>query len=171
VVVVILFLAALPLSIVGSVARERSERRRSRFWARVAALVIGAMLPWTPALFGAVGEDGFGTLLWVGLAWALMLVALSPFVLFGGPEPDPGASSEVHGDDGPGGGPDRDRPLPDHPRGGIPLPDAEPSGTRLRGPHSPRRAARPRRQPRKPQRRPSRLSPLRPWPYPRHPAR
>jgi hypothetical protein len=46
---------------------------------------------------------------------------------------------------------------------GIPLLDAEPSSSRVRGPHTPRRLGRPRRAARERERRPSRLWALRPW--------
>jgi hypothetical protein len=156
-VVIVLSLAAIPLGVLVSAVRDRSLRRRSRFWLRVAALVVCISLPWMIATVGSVGEQAFGALLWAGLLWGVLLVGLAPVLLFRGPGPDPGPSD----DDGPG--PDDDRQPPHRPIGGIPLPDATPPATRVRGPHRLRRAANRHRPAREPEReRPSRVWPLRP---------
>jgi len=155
--VIALSLAAIPLGVLVSALRDRSLRRRSRFWLRFAAVVICIVTPWTVALVGAVGEPGFVVLSWIGLAWGVLLVGLAPppLLLFRGSGPDPGPSD----DDGPG--PEDDRQPPHRPIGGIPLPDAEPPTTRVRGPHRPRPAANPRRSARE-RERPLRLWQLRP---------
>jgi hypothetical protein len=151
-VVVVLSLAAIPLGVLFGALRDSTLHRRSRFWLRFAALVVSMVLPWMVALVVAVGEQGLVTLLLVGLAWALLLVALAPLVLFRGPGPSD--------DSGPGAGPDDDRRPPQAPIGGIPLPYAEPPVSRARGPHRPRRPAYPRRAAPERERRPSRLRPL-----------
>ena len=117
-VVIVLSLAAIPLSVLISALRDRSLHRRSRFWLRFAVLVACIAVPWMVALVGSLGEQGFVVLSWIGLAWGVLLVGLSPLLLFRGPGPDPGPSD----DDGPG--PEDDRQPPDRPIGGIPLPDA-----------------------------------------------
>lgn len=155
-VVIVLSFAAIPVGALISAARDRSMRRRTRFRLRFAALVTCMLAPWIVALLAAVGEQGFLSLLWTGFLWGLLLTVLAPPLLFHGRGSDSGPS-----DDGGGGGPgpDDDRPPPDHPLGWIPLPDAEPAATRLRGPGAPRRGGHPRRPAREPERRPSRVSP------------
>jgi hypothetical protein len=100
-----------------------------------------------PALAFVVGP-GFMPML---LIPPLMLVSS---MLFPGPELPPGPSDS---DDG-GGGSGRDGPPdpPKSPRGGIPLPDAEPARFRLRGHERPRRLSRPRRAATEPARSPLR---------------
>ncbi|HWE34803.1 MAG TPA: hypothetical protein VG410_15030 [Solirubrobacteraceae bacterium] len=73
---------------------------------------------------------------------------------------DPPHSANSDGDDGRGNKPRRPRAPSGRPRGGIPLPDAEPAGVRLRdhtklGDHLPHRERRPAREP---DRRPVRAS-------------
>jgi len=158
--VAVLSLATIPLGILVSAMRDPALRRRSRFWLRLTAFVACMGLPWMVGLFAAVGEQAAGALLWIGLAWMLLLLALVPLVLFRRGGSDPGPSDD--GGDGPG--PDRDGRTPHPPLGGIPLPDSEQSASRLRGPHAPRHGGRPRRATRERERRPSRLWPLRPRP-------
>jgi hypothetical protein len=134
--VILLSLAAIPFGVLISALRDRSLRRRSRFWLRFAGVVICIVIPWSVALVATVGEQGFVVLAWIGLLWGLLLVGLAPLLLFRGPGPDPGPSD----DDGPG--PEDDRQPPRRPIGGIPLPDAEPPTARVRGPHPPRPAPR-----------------------------
>lgn len=158
-VVAVLSLAFIPLGIVISAMRDSTLRRRSRFWLRLAGLVICMALPWMVGLVVAVGEQAAGALLWIGTVWMLLLVAFVPLLLFrrGGSEPGPQ-------DEGGGGpGPEHDGPPPHRPIGGIPLP-TERRSSRVRGPHAPRRGVRPGRATRERERRPSRLWPIRPWP-------
>lgn len=154
-VVVVLSLAAIPLGVLIGTLRDPTLHRRSRFWLRFAGLVVGIVLPWVVGLIASVGEQAALTLLLLGLAWALLLVALAPLLLFRRAGSDPGSSDDPGG--GPGPGPDDDRQPPDRPMGGIPLPDSEPPSSRVRGPHGPWRPARPRRASREPKRRPSRV--------------
>ena len=136
------------------------RRRRSRFWLRFAGILIAIMLPALVALVAPLGEQTAGPLLMSGLPWGIVLVALARFVLFDRPGFDPGSAD---GDDeGPGPGGDG-RPTPPAPIGGIPLPDAEPSSTRMRDHRAPQRTRRTRRPVRQRERLISRLWPLRPW--------
>jgi hypothetical protein len=157
-VVVVLSLAAIPVGVLIGALRDPTLHRRSRFWWRFAALVVCMVLPWIVALVVAVGEQGVLTLLLVGLAWALLLVAMAPLLLFRGPGTDSGPSDDTGG--GPGHGPDDGGRAPHGPVGGIPLPDGEPPASRVRGPHRPRRPMYPRRAAPERERRPSRLRPL-----------
>lgn len=151
-VLIVLSLAAIPLSVLIGALRDPTMHRRSRFWLRFAALVTGMVLPWMVELVAPVSEQAGLKLLFLGLVWALVLVALAPLLLFRASGSDPGPS-----DDGGGGpGPEDDRRPPDRPIGGIPLPDAEQPASRVRGPHQPRHSVRPRRAARERERRPSR---------------
>src|ERR1700729_2543576 len=67
-------------------------------------------------------------LLGLGCVAVLLIPALRD-----NPESPP-RRSDGEGDDGWGRGPKRPPTRPGPPRGGIPLPDAEPAGIRLRGP-------------------------------------
>ena len=149
-----LCVAVIPVSILVGVLRDRSLHRRSRFNLRLAGFLICMVVPWTVALVAPVGDGMAVMLLLIGLAWALVLLALGPLLLFGGADPGPGASD----DGGPGRGPegDPDPPSPHRPIDGIPLPDAEPSATRVRGPHPPSRPTPARRPAHQPARRPVR---------------
>ena len=131
--------------------------RRSRFWLRFTGLLIVFFLPDLVAIFAPLGEQAAWTLLMGGLAWGILLVTPSRFVLFHGRGFGPGPDDEDSGGPGPGDG----RPTPPEPIGGIPLPDAEPSSTRLRDHRPPRRASPPRRPVRERERLPSRLRLLR----------
>jgi hypothetical protein len=158
--VVVLSLAAIPLSVLVGALRDPLLLRRSRFWLRFAGLVVCMALPWTAVLAGVGGDDTTFLLLLIALGWGLLLVALAPLLLFRGPGSDPGPSD----DSGGGPGPNDDPGPPDRPLGGLPLPDAVQGAWRLRGPHRPRftmsrrRVARERER----ERRPVRLSS--PWP-------
>ncbi len=134
--------------------------RRSRFWLRFAGLVTAVVLPGLVAILAPVGEQAAGPLFWLGLLWggsADRGVEVCALPRMGS---DPGPDDE----DGEGPGPGGSRPTPPAPVGGIPLPDAEPSLTRVRDHRSPRRAPRRRRPTRQRERLPSRLWPLRLWP-------
>ncbi len=158
-VVVVLSLAAIPFGVLVGALRDPTLHRRSRFWQRFAGLIICMVLPWLVALVQPAGEQAVLTLLLLGLAWALLLVALAPLLLFRRPGSDPGPSDDSGGDSGP----DDDRPRPPHPIGGIPLPDAEQPASRRRGPHSPQPPAWPRRAAPQRERRPSRVRSLWSW--------
>jgi hypothetical protein len=105
---------------------------------------------------GGVNLVGLGQLLFV------LAIVLVPILLGrrGDSPGHPGTDSGPDDGDGPGGSPTR----PNNPRGGIPLPDADPARARLRDHHrlpdllparARRRVPEPRRV-REPQRRPSR---------------
>jgi hypothetical protein len=162
-VFVVLALETVPLGILVSVAWGNSPRRRSRFWWRLAGLAMCVTVPvlilTTGFSVGLVGEQAFGVLLWGGFIWGFGLAALAPLLLFYRPGSSPGPS-----DDGPDGpDPGDDGPRPRRPLGGVPLPDAQPSAMRTRGPHSRRHPVDPRRPAREPKRAPSRLWPVLPW--------
>ncbi|SRR5579884_3028025 len=152
-VLVVLSLAAIPVGVLVSTVRDPTMHRRPRFVPRLAGLVGCMVLPWVVTLIAPVGDQAVVTLLLLGLAWALLLVVLAPRLLFGGPGSDHGPSDGG----GPGPRPGDDRPPPRPPGGGIPLPDAEQSAARVRGPHKPGRAVRFRRGAREHERRPSRV--------------
>jgi hypothetical protein len=154
-VVVVLSLAAIPIGALISALRDPSFRRRSRFWLRFGGLIACMVLPWLVSLVGGLDEQVEFILVCLGLAWALLLVALAPLLLFQGPSSDPGSSD----DSGDGPGPEDDRRPPNRPVGGIPLPDADQPGSRVRGPHRPRHPARARRPARERDRPPARLKP------------
>lgn len=151
--VVVASLAAIPVGVLVSSLRDPTFGRRPRFWLRFAGLVICMVLPWLVVLVGVVGENAAFVLLLAGLAWALVLVVLAPLLLFCRPDSDPGSSDDTGGGPGPE---DDERPPPRRPIGGIPLPDAEPPASRVRGPHRPRRSLHPRRAAREREGRPSR---------------
>lgn len=155
----VLSVEAIPIGALISAAFDRSLCRRSSFWLRFAGLVIAIVLPELVAVVAPVGQHAAVTLFWSGLGWAILLLALSRFVLFHGWGFDPGPADE----DGEGPGPGDGRPLAPAPIGGIPLPDAEPSSTRVRDHRPPRRAPRPHRPVRQREHLPSRLWPLRLW--------
>lgn len=165
VVVMVLSIESIPVGVLISLAIQGYPdadnaaplRRRSRFWLRFAGILIAMLLPDLVGILARLGEQAVWPLVLLGFAWSLLLLAPSGFLLFhrvgSDPEPD-------DGDDG-GPGPGDGRPTPPAPIGGIPLPDAEPSSTRLRDHLRPRRTGRPRRPARERERRPSRLWPLR----------
>ena len=154
-VVAVLSLATIPVAILVSTLRDPTMHRRSRFAQRFAGLVLCMALPWMVDLVAAPSEQAAVTLLWLGLAWVFLLIALAPQWLFRRPGSDPGPSDEG------GRGPEDDPPPPDRPTGGIPLPDAQQPASRWRGPHTPPRPAHRRRPARERERRPSRLLPFR----------
>lgn len=102
-------------------------------------------------------------LLGLGCVALLMLPALKDNPV------GPDRRSDGDGDDGWGRGPKLPPSRPEPPRGGIPLPDAEPAGIRLRdhrrlGERLPRRERRPVREPeRRPVRTPHRSSSRSDW--------
>lgn len=102
-------------------------------------------------------------LLGLGCVALLMLPALKDNPV------GPDRRSDSDGDDGWGRGPKLPPSPPEPPRGGIPLPDAEPAGIRLRdhrrlGERLPRRERRPVREPeRRPVRTPHRSSSRSDW--------
>ena len=148
-VVVVLSLAAIPAGVLIGSVRDPTLHRRSRFWLRFAGLVSLMVLPWTVGLIAPFSDQALLTLLLVGLAWALLLVALAPWLLFRAADSDPGSSDEP----GDGPGPEDDRRPPSRPVGGIPLPHADPPLGRVRGAHQLRRPVRARRAARERERR------------------
>lgn len=136
--------------------------RRSGFWLRLVGIGIAIVLPGLVAIVAPLGEQGRGMVFWLGLVWGSLLLAGSRFVLFHGWGSDPGGGEG--GGEGPGPGDGR-RPTPPAPIGGLPLADAEPSSTRLRDHRPTQRAPRPRWPIRERERPPSRLWPLRLWPF------
>jgi hypothetical protein len=149
-VVIVLSLAAIPLSVLVSSLRDRSLRRRSRFRLRLAGFGIAMAVPWMIELPSAISEQGSLAPILLALGWGLLLVALAPALLFRGVALDPGSSDDS------GAGPDDHPRPPDRPIGGIPVPDAEQSAERVRGPHTRPPATRPRRPAREPERSPLR---------------
>lgn len=129
----VLSVALIPLGVLVSAARDRSLRRRPRFGLRLGLFMVSVSLPEVVVLVGtSVGllqVDTVGPLL-LSLFWGLILVVLAPVFLFYGHDVDPGQSDE--GEDGPE--PGEDPPSPTPPIGGLPLPHAEQSRLRLRGP-------------------------------------
>jgi hypothetical protein len=128
----------------------------------VVRIVVFGLLLFAPLLFvlaAAAFPPGLperveGTLLVVCGIWFFSAILLAPAVLFG----DPGSSPGSDGDGGGGGGGPPPRPPvpPAPPRGGIPLPDAEQSSTRLRDHDRPARRRLVRRRPaREPRRTPA----------------
>jgi hypothetical protein len=152
-VVAALSVETIPIGVLMGAALDRSLRRRSRFWLRFAVIVIAIVLPEVGAVLAPVDEQTLALLILGGLGWGILLLGVSWFVLFHGSRLDPGSGDDD--DDGPG--PEDEGPTPPPPIGGVPLPDAEPSSTRLRDHRPPRRAARPRRPAREPER-PRRVS-------------
>lgn len=168
-VVVVLLVEAGPIChLIGVVFPRRQldpaladppRRRRSRFWLRLAGVVIALFLPFLVGLVARLSEQFVVLLLLSGLPWGILVGLLSRFVLFDGPGFDTGSAGE--GDDGPG--PGGGWPTPPAPIGGLPLLDAEPSSTRLRDHRPPWRGVRPRRPVRQRERLISRLWAFRPW--------
>lgn len=157
--IVALAVALIPVGALVSAARDRSMRRRPRFERRFVAFLFVVVLPEILVVIGAAAGfigDQADILLLLGLFWGIVLLPLASLVLFHGPGFDPGQSDE--GGDGPDSG--DDRPSPPLPLGGLPLPDADQSSTRLRGPRPRRRFKVPRRPTpeRQPRRTPARLS-------------
>ena len=142
------------------VDHARPLRRRPRFWLRFTGVLVAMLLPDLVAGVLPLGEQALFPLVLLGLAWGLLLLVPSGFVLFHRADPDPGPAD----DDDQGPGPGDDRPTPSAPTGGIPLADAEPSSRRIRDHDRPRRIRRPRRPGRERERLPTRLRPLRLWP-------
>jgi hypothetical protein len=110
-------------------------RRSVTFVVRIAFFGLLLLAPLLLVLAAAAMPPGLparveGTLLLVCGIWFFSAILLAPAVIFG----DPGSSPGSDGDGGGGGGgPPPQRPVPPAPpRGGIPLPDAEQSATRLR---------------------------------------
>jgi len=160
VVVVVVCFESLPFAVLGSVAWGRRSCRRSRFWLRLIGVAFVMLLPGLTAVLLQSDEQTAGALLWLGFVWGLAIAGAAAFLLFHREGPDPGPEDDE------GEGPDSDdgRPTPPSPIGGIPLPDAEQSSTRLRDHRPLPRVPRPRRPARRRERVPSRLwrSQLRP---------
>jgi hypothetical protein len=158
-VVTVLSVEAVPFGVLIGAVLACPLCRRSRFWVRFAGVGIAILLPDLVAILAPLREQAAGMLLVLGFGWGILLIAPSRYVLFHGEGRDLGPGNED--DEGPG--PGDDRPTPPAPIGGVPLPDAEPSLTRVRDHRPPQRAPRPRRPVRERERLPSRLWPLRLW--------
>ena len=128
------------------VAAGPSNQRRPHFWVRLllAPLIAGCLVLLVMAV---TPKDSRRGVLQALTLLALPALMLAPPLLYR----RPGPSSDSGEDDGGGSGPDTPPSPPPAPRGGIPLPDAEPASVRLRD-HtaaglSERRARRPSREP------------------------
>jgi hypothetical protein len=128
------------------VAAGPSTERRPHFWALLplATLIAGCLV----VLAVAVSPRGsMGAVMgFLGLL-ALPALMLAPAMLYR----RPGPSSDSGEDGGGGRGPDAPPSPPPAPRGGIPLPDAEPASVRRRDHHAARLSD---RRPRRPSREP-----------------
>jgi hypothetical protein len=160
-VVIVLSLEAIPIGALVSATFDRSLRRRSRFRLRLAGVVIAMLLPALVTIAAPLSDQAATTLFLLGLGWGLLLFALSSFFLFQGRDFESGPADDDDGGGGDGPGPEDDRPTPPAPIGGIPLPDAQQSATRLRDHPLPRPAVRPRRPVRDRERRVPSRSPTR----------
>jgi len=151
--------ALIPLGALISAARDPKLRHRSPFTLRFSAFAVAVTLPELVlecgSLAGAFRSGSFIIPLG-GLMWGLALLPLASFLLFHPPGFDPGQSDE--GGEGPDSG--EDPPSPTPPIGGLPLPDAEQSRTRLRGARPRRPSLTPRRRVHRPERRPTRVAQL-----------
>ena len=101
--------------------------RRSHFWARV---FVGC-LSWLAIALSVgslVAEHALGLVVFGTFMAALFVV---PPLSCQSLDPPPGGADH---DDGGGSGPDRPPASSEPPRGGVPLPDADPSGIRLTRP-------------------------------------
>jgi hypothetical protein len=147
----VIWLAAFALLFGAFVVFAGSPRdRKPHFWLRVAAL------PLAPTLVAAIlvvvrelrviPDRVAATMLLTLLVLTIPGLVLVPALLYR----RPGSSPDSSDDEGGGGsGPGPERPRPPSPRGGVPLPDAEQGGLRLRehgrralGARRPRRPAR-----------------------------
>jgi F0F1-type ATP synthase membrane subunit c/vacuolar-type H+-ATPase subunit K len=159
VVGLVLAVESIPLGILVGALLDSSLRRRARFALRLAMF---AMIQTAPAVvlivglaFRVLGEQAVGELLAVCVLSVFVSPVLMPVLLF--PWPDRRGSSGENDDEGHGPGPGGDGPLAPRPTGGVPLPDAEPSPVRARGPLPLAPFRWPRRPAREPDRTPSRL--------------
>jgi hypothetical protein len=159
VVGLVLAVESIPLGILVSALLDSSLRRRARFALRLATFTVIQTAPAVVLIAGAAlrvrSEQAAGELLTVCVFWVFLSPALMPILLFHWP--DRRGPSGENDDEDHGPGPSRDGPLAPRPIGGLPLPDADPSPVRARGPLPPRRFRWPRRPTREPGRRPSRL--------------
>ena len=143
-------LLGLCLGGLGLAAVPRNQRRE-HFWWRVAAIPVvpGSALciacAFTPVWKMQPLLRGLAVL-------AIPAVILLPALLYRPSGPPPGSS----GDDGGGSGREPPSPPPTRPRGGIPLPDAEQAGFRVRDHNRPRLTQPGARRPHRPAREPRR---------------
>lgn len=153
---VVLSVALIPLGVLFSAARDRSLRRRARFGLRLAGFMVSVSLPEVVIAVGStVGLIHYHSVapVLLSLFWGLIVLVLAPIFLFYGHDADPGHNDE--GEDGPE--PGEDPPSPTPPIGDLPLPNAEQSRLRLRGPRPALGRARPRRREHAPTRTPTRV--------------
>jgi hypothetical protein len=126
----------LCLGALGLAPGQRSQRR-SHFWLRLVAIALipGCALSITSAIV-PIWRMQVVTI-WLYLM-AIPALILLPALLFRPSGPPPGST----GDEGGGPGPGPPPPAPARPRGGIPLPDAEPARARVRDHVRPRLVSR-----------------------------
>ena len=168
VVGLVLAVESIPLGILVSALLDSSLRRRARFALRLAMFTVIQTAPPVVLIAGAalrvLGEQAMDELVFVCVFSVFVSPVVMPILLFHGPDLSGPFGENDDEDHGPG--PGRDGPLAPRPIGGLPLPDADPSPVRARGPLPLGRSRWPRRPTREPDRRPSRILPsalLRPW--------
>ncbi len=161
----VLVVESIPLAILVSASLDSSLRRRPRFALRLGMFTMIQTAPAVGLIAGAalrvLSEQAVGELLTVCVLSVFVSPVLMLILLFHGP--DRSGPSGENDDEDHRPGPGEDGPLAPGPIGGLPLPDADPSPIRARGPLPPRRLRSPRRATREPDRRPTRrLSSARP---------
>jgi hypothetical protein len=147
-----LLVFGLGLAALGLTGGPRHQRR-DHFWLRLVAVpVVPAGVSAVASAFAPIWKmHAVITGQWLLVIPALILV---PILLYRPAGPPPGPS----GDDDGGARPEPSPPAPPRPDGGIPLPDAEQSRTRVRDHSRPRLTERgPRRPTREPSRTPHRV--------------
>jgi hypothetical protein len=150
-----LLIFAVSFVALGLAAGPPSERR-PHFWGLLvmAPLLVGCSVLLPLALTPATARTVMDV---VGLL-AIPALMFAPALLYR----RPGPSSDTGEDDGGGSGRDGPPSAPSAPRGGIPLPDAEPANVRLRDHNRQKLAeAGPRRPSREPERSPVRRKAVR----------
>jgi hypothetical protein len=159
VLVSVLAMEAIPLGILVSALLDSSLRHRARFALRLAGFTVIQAAPAGVLVAGmalrVLSEQAVGELLAVCVLSVFVSPALMPILLFHGP--DQSGPSGKNDDEDHGPGPGRNGPLPPRPIGRLPLPDAEPSSARTRGPLPLAPFRWPRRPAHEPDRTPSRL--------------
>lgn len=159
VVGLVMAVESIPLGILVSALLDSSLRRRARFALRLAMFTVIQTAPAVVLIAGAalrvLGEQAMDELLFVCVFSVFVSPVLMSILLFHGPDRRGPFGENDDEDHGPG--PGRDGPLAPRPIGGLPLPDADPSPVRARGPLPLSRYRWPRRLTREPDRRPSRL--------------
>jgi hypothetical protein len=139
-----------PLLVALWIAVGSGRQRRSHFWARfvLASLALPALLP---ALIGVavlrvlpVPDAAAKQLLTLAFFVGVIALMFVPGLLYRVSDPSSGSSDS---DGGGGTDPGPPRPLPDGPRGDVPLLDADQARARVRDHHGPKFYDRKRRRP------------------------